>query len=103
MIERMTQRVMKSPCGKLTDIRCLVPKSKFYLGNLIMDSHQVTTDLETLMEVSDWARADLSWWKVVLPLCSHRTKLQDPDRRPLPSAVKVYTDAAGGSMQTLGL
>jgi hypothetical protein len=99
--EEMTQRVVQSLNGKLVDIRCLVPNSKFYLANLIMDSHQ-TDDMESMVELGDWTRADLSWWKLVLPLCCRRTSLQDPDRRVRPSALKIYSDAAGGSIETLG-
>ena len=82
--EEMTQRSVKSLSGKLIDIRYLVPSSKFYLSNLIMDSH-LTSDLDTSVQVSDWMRSDLSWWKLMLPICSKRIRLQDPDRRFLPS------------------
>ena len=54
--EEMTQRSVMSLTGKLTDIRCLVPNSKFHLGNLILDSHQVHTDLEAMVELSNWTR-----------------------------------------------
>ena len=99
--EEVTQRYVKSMMGKLMNIRSLVPNGKYYLGNLIQDSHQ-TEDLEAMVTVSDWTRADLAWWKLVLPLCNKRTKLQDHDRRPRPRALQVYSDAAGGSMDTLG-
>lgn len=99
--EELTQRAVQSLNGKLLDIRVLVPNSKFYLSNLMMDSHQ-TDQLDSMVELSDWTRSDLAWWKLVLPLCNQRTKLQDPDRRFLSSAVKIYSDAAGGSMDTLG-
>jgi hypothetical protein len=99
--EEMTQRAVQSLCGRLVDLRCLVPCSKFYLANLIKDAHQ-TEELESMVSLADWTRQDLAWWKVVLPLCNNRTVLQDPDRRPRPSALHVYSDAAGGSMDTLG-
>ena len=99
--EELTQRAVQSLNGKLLDIRVLVPNSKFYLSNLMMDSHQ-TDELDSMVELSDWTRSDLAWWKLVLPLCNQRTKLQDPDRRFLSSAVKIYSDAAGGSIDTLG-
>ena len=38
--EEMTQRTVQSLNGKLVNIRCLIPVSKFYLANLIMDAHQ---------------------------------------------------------------
>ena len=100
--EEMTERSVKELCGKLIDIRCLIPNSRFYLANLIRDANLDNQDLETLVSLSDWTRADLSWWRLVLPLCSRRTRLQDPDRRPLPTAVHIFPDAAGGSMDSLG-
>jgi hypothetical protein len=99
--EEMSQRAVQSLNGKLIDIRVLVPGSKFYLANLIIDAHQ-TEDLDSMVVISDWTRKDLSWWKLVLPLCNKRTKLQDPDRRFLPSAIQIYSDAAGGSIDSLG-
>ena len=38
----------------------------------------------------------------MLPMCNRRTRLQDPDRKPRHSAIKVYSDAAGGSLDHLG-
>ena len=37
--EEMTQRTVKKLCGKLIDIRVLVPSSKYYLANLIIDAN----------------------------------------------------------------
>ena len=103
-MEEMTQRFVKSLCGKLVDIRCLVPNSKFYLSQLIQDANQYTEskDMEKKVNLTDWTRADLSWWKLVLPLFNRKTKLQDPDRRPEPRALRAYTDAAGGSLHGQG-
>ena len=69
-MEEMTQRFVKSLCGKLVDIRCLVPNSKFYLSQLIRDANQFTEakDMEKMVRLTDWTRADLTWWKLVLPL-----------------------------------
>ena len=99
--EEMTQRTVKSLQGKLVDIRCLIPGAKFFLANLIMDSHQ-TGELETMVSLSNWTRHDLAWWKLVLPLCSGHSRLQDPDRQPGASALEIYSDAARGSRDSLG-
>ena len=100
--DEMTQRTVKKLCGKLIDIRVLIPNSRFYLANLIKDSNIDNENLESMVTPSDWTRCDLSWWKLSLPLCSKRTRLTDPDRRPLPSALKIYPDAAGGTLDHLG-
>ena len=100
--EEMTQRTVKKLCGKLIDIRVLVPSSKYYLANLIIDANQDNDQLDRDVTLTHWTRADLSWWKLVLPLFSHRTRLPDPDLRTEPRAVKVYSDAAGGTTESLG-
>ena len=100
-IEELTQRFVKSICGKLIDIRCLVPDAKFYLSQLIQDANQ-SDDMSKMISLADWTRADLTWWKTVLPLFNGKTKLRDPDRKPMPSALQAYSDAAGGSSQTAG-
>ena len=103
-MEEMTQRFVKSLCGKLVDIRCLVPLSKFYLSQLIQDANQYTEpkDMDKMVGLTDWTRADLSWWKLVLPLFNNKTKLQDPDRKYESGALQAHTDAAGGSLHGHG-
>ena len=39
----------------------------------------------------------------MLRICSGRGKIIDPDKKLPPWAIDVYTDAAGGSMETVGL
>ena len=103
-MDEMTQRFVKSICGKLVDIRCLVPNSKFYLSHLIQDANQFTDpkELGRMVTLTDWTRADLYWWKTVLPLFNAKTKLMDPDRKPMSTALKAHTDAAGGSLHSCG-
>ena len=88
-------------CGRLVDIRCLVPGAKFHLAHLIKDSHQVS-DLGTMVSLSEWTRADLMWWVSTLQACSRRTWLSNPDQKSDIKSVKAFTDAAGGSVERLG-
>ena len=99
-----TARVLKKLCGKLIDIRNLIPGARFHLAHLLMAAGSVTesADMEKMVEVDEWCRADLFYFSLVIPVYSHRTKLTDPDRKPDSWAVKSYTDAAGGSVQSLG-
>ena len=99
-----TVRVLKKICGKLVDIRCLVPGAKFHLAHLLMASSSVTDpkELETVVKIDDWCKADLFYFSLVLPVYSNRTKLQDPDRKPDSWAIKSHTDAAGGSTENMG-
>ena len=95
---------MKKLSGKLVDIRDLIPGSKFHLAHLMMAACKFTEkqDMEEVVEVEDWLRADLEYFAVVLPVYSHRTRLQDPDRKPDCWALESHTDAAGGSKDSLG-
>ena len=99
-----TARVLKKLCGKLVDLRCLIPGAKFHLAHLLIAASSVTdpADLDKMVKVGDWCRADLLYFSLVLPVYSHRTLLQDPDRSPDAWAIKSHTDAAGGSVQSLG-
>ena len=54
------------------------------------------------MEVDEWCGADLFFFSLVIPVYSRRTRLVDPDKKPDSWAVKSYTDAAGGSVQSCG-
>ena len=99
-----TVRTMKRICGKLIDIRNLIPGGKIHLVHLIMEAGSVTEkeDMEKVVTVSDWCRADLWYFSLVLPAYGRRTVLQDPDRRPDTWAIKSFTDAAGGSKENIG-
>ena len=99
-----TARVIKKICGKLIDIRGLIPGAKFHLAHLLMLSGSVTesSEMERVLLLDDWCRADLYYFSLILPVYSRRTKLTDPDRRPDTWAVKSYTDAAGGSTVSVG-
>lgn len=99
--EESNQRFIKSLCGKLIHLRCLVPNSRFKMAQIIMAANQ-TDDMAARVSISDWCRSDMFWFKNSLPVYSHRTSLVDPDRRPGPTAVVSHTDAAGGSRRTFG-
>ena len=99
--DESSQRFIKSLCGKLVHLRCLVGNSKFKLGQIILAANQ--TDVMTArVSISDWCRSDIHWWKQALPVYSFRSSLVDPDRRPGPHAVVSHTDAAGGSTKSFG-
>ena len=95
----MTLREVKSLCGKLIDIRCLYPDFKFYLSNLIMNSSSSGNDMNRQISLSEWSRQDLNWWLTTLPIVVGGT-IPMLDLSPNPNAIKIYTDAAGGSTYT---
>ena len=95
------QRFIKSLCGKLLHLRFLVSNSKYRMGQIIIAANQ-TDEMEARVSISDWCRSDCFWWKTHLPVCSHRSELTDPDRRPNVNALVAHTDAAGGSTKSFG-
>ena len=99
-----TARMLKKLAGKLIDIRNLIPGAKFHLAHLLMAAGSLTerSDMEKVVAVNEWCRADLFYFSLVLPTYSRRTRLQDPDRMPDTWAVKSYTDAAGGTTGNKG-
>ena len=97
----MPLREIKSLCGILIDISCLCYDFKFYLGSLIIDASMNGTDLNAEISLSQWTRDDLEWCKVALPIYNGG-KIPNPDIRYGPRAVRIYTDAAGGSTEYSG-
>ena len=99
-----TVRTLKKICGKLVDIRNLIPGGKFHLAHLLIASSSFTEreDMERVVELEEWCKSDLYYFSLVLPAYSSRTNLQDPDRKPDTWAVKSHTNAAGGSTENLG-
>lgn len=94
-----TARFIKKICGKLIDIRNLVPGAKFHLAHLLVAANKFTEqgDMENIVVLDNWCREDLYWFVIMLPIYSQRTELKDPDRKPDHWTVKSYSDAAGGS------
>ena len=55
-----------------------------------------------VVEVEDYCRRQLEFWELVLLACNGRLSIPDPDIALPPWAVDVYTDAAGGTLDSLG-
>ena len=97
----MSLRDIKYLCGKLIDIRYLCNDFIFHLRSLIIDSSMNGTDLSAEISLSQWTREDLERWKIALPI-NNGGKIPNPDIKYGPRAVRIYTDAAGGSMEYSG-
>ena len=77
----------------------MVPLGRFNLGQLIrMGRSGPDDDMERVMTVSDWARAEAYYWRRMLPFCGRRSVLPDPGFRLPPWTLRADTDAAGGSL-----
>ena len=96
-------RFLKRIVGKLIHYRLMVPNGKFYLGQLIQVSKSIPgEDLEKVVKMTDWARAEAWYWRNVMAYCGHRTRLPDPSYCLPPWTLRAHTDAAGGSTVHLG-
>ena len=91
-------RFVKRIVGKLVHYRMMVPNGKFYLGQLIKVSFSEPGDnLEKVVRMTDWARAEAWYWRNMLPFCGRRTRIPDPFYCLPPWTLRAHTDAAGGS------
>ena len=88
--------------GKIIHILPLIPNGRFNI-NHILNLNNISTDRNALVELTPQFKRQIFFWFSLLRLCSGRGKLIDPDKRLPPWAINVYTDAAGGSMETKGL
>ena len=98
----ISQGLMMSICGKILDVRPLVPDGRFHVSHIIRAAgiSQTKTDL---CVISGPLRSQLIFWSLMLRTCSGVVGIPDPDAR-LPSwAWDVYTDASGGGLGPDGL
>ena len=66
-----------------------------------MDSSSSGNDMNRQISLSEWSRQDLNWWLTTLPIVVGGT-IPMLDLSPNPNAIKIYTDAAGGSTYAKG-
>ena len=66
-----------------------------------MDSSLNGVDLGAQVCISDWTRRDLDWWRIALPV-GNGGRIPNTDMRHRPGAVRLFTDAAGGSLEFSG-
>ena len=100
--EYMPQSAIWSIVGKIIHIQPLIPNGKFNMHHLLeLNCHSM--DKVTQVKLTDGFKKQIYFWFTMIKLCSGRGKLTNPDKSLPPWAIEVYTDAAGGSMNTIGL
>ena len=100
--EYMPQSAIWSIVGKIIHIQPLIPNGKFNMHHLLeLNCHSM--DKATQVKLTDGFKKQIYFWFTMIKLCSGRGKLTNPDKSLPPWAIEVYTDAAGGSMNTIGL
>jgi len=98
-----TQQVkIWSIVGKIINIHPLIPEGRFNLCHLLdLNSH--STNRNDIIILTPNFKKQLYFWFTMVKLCSGRGKLIDPDLKLPPWSIEVYTDAAGGSLERVGL
>ena len=94
--DKIRQDELWSLCGKIIHVRPLVPSGKFHIDH-ILRANSFSKDPLAMVTVSQKLKDQLEFWYLVLPLCSGRVSIPDPDPFLPPWAVECWTDAAGGT------
>jgi hypothetical protein len=98
----MPQHEIWSLVGKLLHYAPLIPDSKFNINHLIK-ANSCSTDRHFPVHITDDMKRQLQFWWVMLRTTDGLAGIPPPANRPLPaSATEFYTDAAGGSMMSIG-
>ena len=92
------QNQMWSIAGKIINVKALVPSGKYNIDHILRASAQSTDAAEKVI-ISYNLKKQLEFWSNMLPLCSGRILIPNPDACLPPWTIETYTDAAGGSWQ----
>ena len=93
------QHKIWSLVGKILNIKPLIPGAKFNIDHLIR-ANNVSKKRSDLIHVSEKLRAQLYYWRLILPLCSGNIPIPSPELHLAPWVIETYSDAAGGSKRS---
>ena len=96
LADSIQQDEVWSLVGKIIHVRPLIPGGKFNIDHLLV-ANAHSKDRTCMVPVTEGLRRQLSFWYDVLPLCTHKVSIPDPDPKTAPWAIKCWTDAAGGT------
>ena len=97
----VSQETMMRICGKLVDVRPLVPGGRFHLNHILKAAGASSVKTDTVV-ITAGIRCQLDFWSIMLRTCSGSVAIPDPDARLPPWAWDVYTDASGGGFDLNG-
>ena len=99
---------METLVGKIVHVKPLVPGGKFHISELQLavgyirreelQQKKIGVSAPIFVEMTELLKAQLMYWRVLLPTCSGRVPIPDLSSGIVPWAVDFYTDAAGGTM-----
>ena len=96
----VTDKQAQSLAGKLINIRPLIPAGKYNVDRIM--ALLAVSSKNKVVEVDDYCRRQLEFWELALLACNGRLSIPDPDIVLPPWAVDIYTDAAGGTLDSPG-
>ena len=99
--QEVTVGHMLSLAGKLVDVRFLVPGGKFQIGHIIAAANSGMDKAEVL-SITGMCADQCRWWVIHLQAAAFRSPIVRPVVEMSPSAIKCWTDAAGGSSTKIG-
>ena len=100
--DQVAQVRIWSIVGKIIHILPLIPLGKFNIHHLL-ELNCVSLERNTQISLTPGFKKQIYFWFSLLRICSGRGKIINPDKGLPPWAINVYTDAAGGSMESVGL
>lgn len=92
---------LESLVGKIIHVRPLVPDGRFHIDALLQ-AQALARKKDGAIVIDDRLRSQLVYWRVLLPVCSGRIPIPDPDLGMPAWTLEAYTDAAGGSLRKPG-
>lgn len=98
----ISQELMMSICGKILDVKALVPGGRFHVDHIIKAAGASQVKSDSCL-VSSPLRKQFSFWSLMLRTCSGAVNIPDPDARLPAWAWEVFTDASGGGFGPDGL
>ena len=98
--EQMDSKEMRSLAGKLIHIRALVPAGRFNIEKIM--AVYAAAGRSDSVRVSAGCRRQLKFWLLFVQVCSGRVAIPRPPGRLVAGALQAFTDAAGGSRESVG-
>ena len=111
-MEWVPSAAMETLVGKIVHVKPLIPGGKFHMSELQRaigdirreDTRQKEAGISSpfFVEMTDMMRAQLMYWRVLLPTCSGRVPIPNLNVGVAPWTLEFYSDAAGGSLDKKG-
>ena len=91
---------VQSLAGKLINVRPLIPAGKFNIDHIM--AALAESSKKDKVWLSEECKRQLRFWEVALLACEGRLSIPESDKSLPPWAADIYTDAAGGTLDSRG-